>query len=478
MRKCKIDPIISPKEQKLSRQVKNLRYVFEPKNVAIIGASRNPSKIGNAILRNFLKGGFSGDIYAINPKAVEILGQTAYPKVTDVDGKIDCSIISIPSKYVYDALEESHSAGAKSAVVISGGFSEVGNRDEELRIKKFADDNDMAVIGPNCMGVLNPSKKVDSVFLPLHKMNRPPVGNVSFISQSGAVGGCVVDLSGSSGVGMAKFVSYGNGTIINETDLINYLSQDEQTKSIISYVEGVKDGRAFMRAVSNFTKNKPLVCLKAGKSALGAQAASSHTGSMAGSSKVFSSALEQSGGMEASTLDELFDLAKVFDIIPPKGPRVAVITNGGGNGVLATDAIESYGLELAKMGKDTEKKLGLILPKTTHAAIPLDLIGDADSDRYEQALQILAEDENIDVFLVIVLMQTAALDSRIVDVLMKFAHKSKKPLAVVSTGGDYTQLHCRILDSYSIPTYSCPDSAIRALSKIYRYQKHKEIKKE
>ncbi|MFH1306353.1 MAG: CoA-binding protein [Candidatus Micrarchaeota archaeon] len=473
----KLAKIRSSSPPQLRKQVRNLEFVFNPKNVAIVGASAKPSKIGHAILRNFMQGGFSGKIYPINIHEEEILGKKCYKKISDVNEKIDCAVIAIPAKYVYDVLKDAISAGVPSAVVISGGFSEVGNREGEEKIKKLADENNMALIGPNCMGVLNPATKNDSVFLPIHKLGRPQVGTISFISQSGAVGGCIVDLASKWGVGISKFVSYGNAASINETDLINFLSQDEDTHSIISYIEGVDDGRKFMNSISYLTLHKPFVALKAGKSKLGSEATASHTGSMAGSYQIFSSALKQSGGIEAETLDELFELAKIFELPKFFGSRIAVLTNGGGNGVLAADAIELNYMELATFSPSTLRQLKEFLPSTTNIRNPLDVIGDADAKRYERALNILVEDENVDAIVAIVLFQTAALDSSIVQVLARAAHSSKKPIVVVSTGGEYTELQCKILDDYGIPTYSSPSNAINALAKAQKYNIYCHIKR-
>ncbi|PIT84846.1 CoA-binding protein [Candidatus Micrarchaeota archaeon CG10_big_fil_rev_8_21_14_0_10_45_29] len=471
-----LSPIHAEGEIKLRKQVQNLSYVFNPSSIAIVGASRNPSKIGNAILRNLIHGGYSGQIYPINPNADIVENLRAYPSLSQVGKKIDCAIICIHAKDVPHALQQAAGAKIPSAVIISGGFAEIGNVHGEMQIKQIANKHDMAVIGPNCMGVLNPQNKVDSVFLPLHKMGRPGAGSISFISQSGAVGGCIVDLAGAQRVGMAKFISYGNGTVINETDLLSYLMHDEKTKSIISYIEGVNNGREFMHAASSLTRKKPLVVLKAGKTSAGSQAARSHTASLSGSAEVFSAAMEQCGAIQAQNLEELFDLAKIFEIPAFLGSKIAVLTNGGGNGVLAADAIEREHLRPSIFSAKTIKQLKKILPPTAHALNPLDIIGDADSARYEACLQLLLEDENVDAIVAIALMQTASLDSSIVNVIARAAHSGKKPIIVVSTGGEYTQLHKKILDDYGVPTFDSPSSAISALAKALKYNIYKHTK--
>ena len=463
----------SPIPSSLPRLIRNLEAVFRPRSVAVIGASREPTKIGHVILRNFLEGGYGGKVYAINPNTPDVLGVKTLKRASDAPGKIDCALVAVPAPFVYGALHDSISAGARAAVVITGGFSEVGNKAGEEKIRRLALEHDLALIGPNCMGVLNPAARADSVFLPIYKMGRPHAGSIAFISQSGAVGGCIVDLAARAGVGISKFVSYGNAAVINESHLLRYLAHDESTQAVVSYMEGVKDGPLFMSSARALTRNKPLVVLKAGKSKQGAAAAASHTGSLAGSAEVYSAAFRQAGVLEAQTLEELFDFAKIFALPPARGPRVGILTNGGGNGVLAADSVEAEGLELASLSGESLAELKAMLPPYATPRNPLDIIGDADAVRYGRALQIMLKDPGIDVIVVIVLFQTAALDSSVVDVLVKAAQQKTKPIVVVSTGGEYTELHRRILDGYGIPTYPSPSSAMRAISRFLQYANYR-----
>lgn len=461
---------ISPnKDFVLRKQVQNLDYVFFPSSIAVVGASKNPKKIGHSILRNLIHAGFEGKLYAINPKEDSILGIPAYKKISDASSKVDCAIIATPANTVYSILQDALKSKIKAAVIISGGFSETGNKKEEQKIAQLANKHDIALIGPNCMGILCPSCKNDSIFLPTFKLGRPRAANTAFISQSGAVGGCIVDLAAKSGVGISKFVSYGNAACINETDLIQYLQKDDETHSLISYIEGVRDGRKFMQAASTFTSQKPLVVLKVGKSKSGSKAALSHTAALAGSHKIFSAALNQSGCIEAQNLDELFHLAKILQIKKFFSSRIAVLTNGGGNGVLAADAIDKHSLQLASFSQKTQSELKKTMPSYANISNPLDIIGDADALRYESALNLLIDDNNIDAMVVIILFQTPNLDSRIVNVLSQIKVKSKKPMVAVCTGGDFTQLHAKMLDDYGIPTYPSPEDAISSLSKILKY---------
>ncbi|VVB57938.1 Acetate--CoA ligase [ADP-forming] I [Candidatus Anstonella stagnisolia] len=447
----------------------NLQYVFSPKSVCIVGASHEPSKIGHAILRNFLQAGFKGQIYPVNPHSSEILGMRCYASVQDVPSPFECAIIAIPAEAAVQALLECAKKGAKAAVVISGGFSEVGNKKLEEKLVQTAKKYSIALIGPNCMGSLCISSQTDSVFLPTYKLGRPKKGEIAFISQSGAIGGCILDLASRYGIGISKFVSFGNASVIDESDLLQYLAGDEETKTIVLYLEGVKDGKKFLQIASEITPQKPIIALKAGVSASGTVAVASHTGSLAGSAAAYKAAFAQAGIIEAHTLDDLFDLPKIFMLPRTNGKRIAVLTNGGGNGVLAADAIEYHNLQLASLSSQTTSALKSFLPTYANAKNPLDIIGDADAARYEKSLQLLLADKNVDAVLVILLFQTPALDSSVTGIIAKAAQGCAKPIVCVSTGGEYTEAQRRQLDSMGVPTYSSPSSAIRALSKLIEY---------
>jgi len=453
----------------MKRPAANLRFAFSPKSVCIVGASHHPEKIGHAILRNFLQGGFAGAIYPVNPQGGEILKTRCYRSIADVPSSFECAIIAIPAEAAVASLEECAKKGARAAVVISGGFSEVGNKRLEEKLVQIAKKHSIALIGPNCMGLLCTSTQVDSVFLPTYKLGRPKKGEIAFISQSGAVGGCILDLASRYGVGISKFVSFGNASVIDESDLLQYLADDEETKTIVMYLEGVKDGKKFLRTASQITPHKPIIAIKAGVSAAGNAAVASHTGSLAGSAAAYFAAFAQSGIIRAHTLEDLFDIPKIFSLPRTRGKRIAVLTNGGGNGVLAADAIEERNLKLAQFSPNTISALKSFLPTYANAKNPLDIIGDADAQRYEKSLQLLIADKNIDAILVILLFQTPALDSSVTEIIAQAAQFSKKPIVCVSTGGEYTEAQRRQLDSMGVPTCSSPSSAMRALSKFIAY---------
>ena len=453
----------------MEKKVKRLKYVFYPRSIAIVGASRNPMKIGHTILRNFVEGGYDGKIYPINPKADRILGIKAYPSLSKVGRRIDNVIVAVPAKFVPSIVKEMADLSIPSGVIISGGFSEVGRADLEEKVRRIAEEDQMAIIGPNCMGVLNPEHRVDSIFLPIYKTGRPVVGNTSFISQSGAIGGIILDLAATYGVGMAKFVSYGNAAVINEIHLLQFLASDKRTEKIVMYMESSTDGRRLYETLRRITPRKPVVILKGGKTRAASQAAKSHTGKLAGDYLGYRAAFRQSNSIEAETFDDLFNIVKAISQ-KRVGPRVAILTNGGGMGVITVDALQQYKLQLAQFSEETLTYLQENLPDYASIGNPLDIIGDADAHRYEIGLNALIKDKNVDSIIVITLFQTVNLDSRVVSALVRAAQTTNKFIAVVAAGGTYTELHKKILDSYGVPTYSDPYDAVRVIHRLLNYQ--------
>jgi len=455
--------------------MRGLNSILNPKSVAVIGAAREPGKIGNVIVKNFLDSGFRGEVYPVNPNATEVYGLKCYKSVLDIRGKVDSAVIAIPAKLVPQALEECGKKKVNGVVVISGGFAEVGNEALEQQIAGIAKKYGMAMIGPNCLGVVNPSSKVDSIFLPTYKMGRPKVGGVAFIMQSGAVGSTILDLIAREGFGISKFISYGNAASVDETDLLEYLGADRQTRIIVLYIEGVRRGKEFFKVTRRLAKLKPIVAIKAGTTEGGAKAAKSHTGSLAGNYAAYRAVFRQNRVIEAKTLDEVFDLAKVFETQPHcTGKRIAIITNGGGMGVLATDAVVENGLELAEFGEAALARLRQVMPTTVNARNPLDLTGDADAARYETAINLAYDDPNVDALIVITLFQTVSLDSRVVDVVVKIAGRKEKPLVTVALGGEYTEMQRRALESSGVPSYASPTAAAKSLAKLIEYSRFTE----
>ena len=364
---------------KSNNEFKNLEPMFKPKSVAIIGASRDPDKVGNIIMQNYINGGYSGDLYLVNKNADEINGMKSYKSILDVKKGVDLAVVAIPAKFVPQAIEECGKAKVKSIVVVSGGFAEVGEVELQNKMVEIADKYKIPLLGPNCLGVMDPRSRIDTLFLPTYKLSRASVGSVSFVAQSGAVGSTILDLISGEGFGLSKFISYGNAAQVDEVDILNYLMHDKETKVIVMYIEGIKRGKEFVELAKKITKIKPVVVLKAGRTEAGASAAKSHTASLAGSYKTHEAIFRQFGFTIASDLSELLYYAKIFASEPmPKGPNIAIITDGGGTGVLTADAIgSSKSMKLGTFSDDISKKLRKIMPVLVNIRNPLDLAGES-----------------------------------------------------------------------------------------------------
>jgi acetyl coenzyme A synthetase (ADP forming)-like protein len=461
----------------MDERLKKLKYVFSPRSVAIVGASQTPNKIGNVLMKNFIDGSFMGKLYAINPKYKEVLGVPCYPKVSSVPGPVDCVIVATPAVTVPKIIEDCGKKKVKGVVVLSGGFEEVKRDDLAREMKKYSDKYQIPIIGPNCLGIYDPYSRIDSVFLPRFKLERPDPGNIAFVTQSGAVGSTVIDLAAHYGMGISKFISFGNGTVLDESDFLEFLEQDKKTDIIILYLEGVKDGQKLLKWMKKVNAKKPIIALKAGKYAGAMKAAQSHTGNIAGSYMAYKAAFRQAKVTEADGLDELFDFVKIFDQPHPKGDRVGVITNGGGMGVLTADAIEEQGLKIAQFSKQSAKAIKKILPDYGNVGNPLDLVADSDVEGYTKAIEVMQNDPNIDALAIIVLTQTPPIDERILGVLTRASDDTRKPVVTISVGGDYTDGYRKALESRGVPSYGSPLSAIKALKRLVDYSEWRRKKK-
>lgn len=456
----------SAKSKPAARLVKEMDYFFKPKSIAVIGASRSPKKFGHIILQNLLKS-FTGSVYPVNPEADEILGKKCYKGILAVPGSVDLAVVVIPSQAVPDVVKNCAKKGVKACVIISAGFSEIGRPDLEKKILESR--GNMRIIGPNVIGIFDSHNHIDIIFNPVHRQERPPQGSISFISQSGAFGAAMMDWSSHEGIGLSKFISIGNRIDVDEVDVLEYLSKDNKTGVISLYLEGTKRGRELFKIMKTIAKKKPIVALKAGRTSAGSAAVSSHTGSLAGAAEIYSGMFKQAGVIEARSIDELFGFSKALAYQPlPKGERVAVITNGGGFGVLCADAVIENGLKLAKLSEKTIATVKRCVPNYVTVANPMDLTGDADSKRYEVAVRNAMSDSGVDGIIVTLLLQISALESDIIDVLQKFRNK---PLLVCSTGGEFTNIHRKMLESQGIPTYQTPESAVKAMKALVEYSR-------
>lgn len=444
---------------------------FHPKSVAVIGASREAKKIGYVILQNFVLGHFHGNIYPINPNAEEILHLKCHPSVLSVRDRIDLAVIAIPAPLVPTALEECGRKKINNVIIVSGGFEEVGRIDLKRRLEKILGKyQKMRVIGPNCLGILDTRTGIDTLFLPSYRLERPKRGGISFISQSGALGSAVIDWAAMQGFGLNKFISYGNALDVNEADLLEALEKDGSTKVIIAYFEGMREGRKFFESAKKVSRKKPIIAVKGGRFEESSHAVKSHTGSLAGSSEVYSAAFKQAGIIQANSSREAFDFARTIINEPePKGRKVQIITNGGGYGVLAADAAIENDLILARMNAETVKSLKKKMPERVVIGNPMDLTGDADNERFRIAIEAALNDNNVDSILVNMLFQVPTLDSDIVQILSELNKKKKKPLLVMSIGGNYSELHRHALEKEGVSTFISPFNALKALRKMVEH---------
>nr|NIO21024.1 CoA-binding protein [Candidatus Aenigmarchaeota archaeon] len=355
---------------------------FTPRSVAVVGASRKARKFGHVIFKNFIESKFNGKVYPINKNAEKILGVKSYAGIEEVPGEVDLAVIAIPAPYVLPVIDDCLSKKVKAAIIVSGGFKEIGEEGEEREqeIKRRIQGNNLRIIGPNCIGIFDPRNYIDTLFLPRYRLRRPRQGPISFISQSGAFGSAILDWAASQEIGISKFISLGNKIDVDEVDLLNYLAGDLQTKCITLYVESIDRGRDFLKIASNIVQKKPLIVLKAGVTDEGASAALSHTGSLAGSAKVYEGAFKQTGILQAQTIEELFDYARAlaYQPLPSERKNIMIVTNGGGFGVISTDQVSQLNLRMAKLTPETIKKLKKTLPEYAVIRNPLDLVGDAD----------------------------------------------------------------------------------------------------
>ncbi len=450
--------------------MKKMDYFFRAKSVAIVGASRNPKKIGHVIFRNFIEGGFEGKVFPVNPNADEIHGHKCYPSLAAIKERIDLVIVSVPAPMVPGILTQCGKKRVPAVIVISGGFKEVGNKELEEDSVRIVKRYGMRMIGPNCIGVFDPESRIDTFFLPRYKLERPLEGDIAFISQSGALGSVVLDWMAMKGYRISKFVSYGNAADVDEADLIEYLAADNRTRVICAYFEGVKQGRKFYEAAKRVSTRKPIIALKGGITEEGTKAVSSHTGSLAGASEIYSAAFRQAGIIEASGLEQLFDFARVLASQPrPRGNRVQIITDGGGFGVLTADWVSKNGLKLAKMSKASLEKIRKEVPRHAVLGNPIDLTGDANVERYRVAIEAAMNDKNVDMIIVIGLLQIPTLTADIVDVVSAYGKKRKKPLVFIAAGGRFTEVLKKTLEDFGTPTFSYPEKAVESLRVLYEY---------
>jgi len=452
------------------QQSGNLDMLFAPKSVAVIGASNRQGSVGRAVFTNILLNEYRGTVYPVNPKDRSISGVRSYPSVQDLPESVDVAVIVVPAAVVPDVTEDCGKRGVKGLIVISAGFKEIGQDGAALerQVASLAQKYSMRMVGPNCLGAINtdPEVRLNASFA----SQMPLEGSIAFASQSGALGEAVIDYAAGEGIGFSKFISVGNKADVNENDVLEYLRADPKTKVILLYIEDIVDGRKFVDTVSKVTEEKPIIAVKAGVSPEGAKAASSHTGALAGSDEAYNAILKQSGVLRVESIIDLFDYARAFaKQPPPRGNRVAIITNGGGPGIMATDASVRYGLQISQFSETTKSKLRAGLPKEASVNNPIDLIGDAQSDRYELALQALY-DESVDCGLVLLTPQAMVDLKKVAETIASVGPRSGKTILASILGLTDITPAIDVLESNNIPHYTFPESAVRALAAMYEYQ--------
>ncbi|MEF8879550.1 MAG: bifunctional acetate--CoA ligase family protein/GNAT family N-acetyltransferase [Candidatus Thermoplasmatota archaeon] len=454
--------------------VKNLDKIFKPESIAVIGASNRREVAGYRIFRNLVGSGYEGVVYPVNPKRESIQGVQAYSSIKDVPKTPDLAIIATPSKVVNQVVEECGEKGVKGIIVISAGFKEIGEegkkREEELR--KIKEKYGLRIVGPNCVGIVMPYLNMNATFAGA----MPLKGNIALFSQSGAICGSILDWAATAQVGFSGFVSVGSMMDVDFGDLIDYFGRDAHTKSIVLYVESITEAREFMSAARGFARSKPIIAIKAGRYAEGAQAASSHTGAMAGEDDVYDAAFKRAGIVRVKEISELFNCASILAKQPrPQGPRLAIITNAGGPGVLATDAVVEEGGKLAELSDETIERLNEFLPPHWSHGNPVDIIGDSDEEDYRKTIEVCMEDDNIDGILVISVPQVMADPKKLSDAIIDLSKKTSKPMLTSFVGEESVQYARQLLNRNDVPTYDTPEEAVKSYMHLYHYARNLEL---
>ncbi len=456
-----------------------LEALFTPKSIAVVGASTRPGTVGYDLLTNLIRDKFNGKIYPVNPKATELQGLPVYKTLTDIPGEVDLAVLIVPAKAVPGIVEESKAKGVKGMIIISAGFKETGaegaKAEQELAAQVKAAG--IPLIGPNCLGVIcaHPDVRMNASFA----SKICSYGNLGFISQSGALCTSVLDYAEARHMGFSKFVSFGNKADVKEIDLLEYLANDPETKVIAMYLEDISDAKRFIEVASDtfWSKGKPIICLKSGRSAEGAKAVSSHTGSLAGSDKVYDAIFTQCGVQRVNTIAELFDNAALYTTQAlPKGNRVAIITNAGGPGIMATDAAMAAGLTLAKLEESTKAALKPpVLPEAAALNNPVDVIGDAHHDRYEAAIKAVMNDPNVDMGVVVLTPQSMTDTDKIGEIVPPVVKAIGKPVVGAFMGVADVAEGVNNLAKAGVPNYEFPENAVKALAASTRLVAMREL---
>ena len=450
---------------------RNLDKLFDPKSVAVIGASNSKGSVGYILLRNLIGAEYEGVVYPVNRTALSVQGIQAYPTIAQVPRKIDLAIIAVPAKIVPDVVRECGEAGVSGAVIVSSGFKEIGAAGKKLedQVVSIAESYGVRLLGPNCLGYVRPARHLNATFA--HVM--PEAGRVAFISQSGALGTAVLDWATANEVGFSAFVSVGSMCDVDFGDLIDYFGADPQTNSIILYIESLPDARKFMSAARHFAKSKPIIVVKSGRTARSALAAASHTGAIAGDDTLYSAAFRRAGVVRVEEIEDLFDASEALSrVSSPRGPKLGIVTNAGGPGVMASDRLLALGGELAELSPETDARLQECLPSFAARGNPVDVGGDADAERYAAAAAALIDDPNCDGVLAILTPQAMSYPTQTAQSLIEVAKRHpRKPLLTSFMGEIKVAEGIRLLRTAHVPTFDTPEDAVRAYLYMYQYTK-------
>jgi acetyl coenzyme A synthetase (ADP forming)-like protein len=449
----------------------SLAPFFKAKGVAVLGASTNPKKLSYGIVNNLISHGYEGKVYPVNPNATEILGLKVYPAISDVPDPVELAVVVLPVTMIMETMKAVGERGIKAAVVITGGFKELGEEGAKIErdLKALTDSYGMRIVGPNCVGTMGMYTGLNSTFI----KGMPIAGPIAFVSQSGALGGGVVDLVLDSNIGFSHFASLGNQMDVNETDMIEYLGDDDNVKVIAVYTEGLTDGQRFIKVCREVSRKKPIVFLKAGKNEAGAKAVSSHTGSLAGSYAAYQAALKQAGVIEVQTLSELFTVAWTLGTQPlPKNKRVAMTTNAGGAAALAADSIDFYGFSLAKIAPKIQERLRTKLNPSAQVSNPVDMLGSVSPEDYHWSLENLDADDGVDVLLPILVPQALVDTPGVAQAWIDIKNKSKKTLLAILTGKHSTLEAEQALNRAGVPVFTYPDQVGPALKGLWDHKEY------
>jgi acetate---CoA ligase (ADP-forming) len=446
---------------------RDLSKLFFAKSIAIIGATNKPGKVGYSLVNNLKN--YNGDLFYINTRLnkmhKKIFDKKVYENIKDIpNSNLDLAIIAVPSRFVLNIIDELNIKHCKNIILISSGFNEKGNNVLSENLIKIVNKYKMNLIGPNCLGILNLNNNLNATFNS-EKLKYPKFGNVSIISQSGALGSAILDLAHYESLGVSKFISYGNALDIDECDLLNYFYNDKTTDVIFCYIEGIKNGRLFFNTLKKICKKKKVLILKGGLSQKGNTAAKSHTAAIASSSKVLKAAINQSGAYLVDSIEELFFLGKLFSIYKNiKINNIQLITNGGGFGVLCSDQLDKYKITLSKMNLKTKNKISKLLPNYSIIDNPLDLSGDSDTKRFIDCANICLNCKQVDALAILILFQLPGIDKNIIVELVKLRKNLKKPLFILCFGGSQTNKYIEKLEQNNIVCFKNPMHLAKSLN--------------